>query len=74
MQSYKITEYTIWPKKKKKIEQLQKRSIKEISPFSRSRLSKEMILINEQQFMQLYLFHASLPQLHVMTTFSNLIS
>ena len=53
MQSYKITEYTIWPKKKKKIEQLQKRSIKEISPFSRSRLSKEMILINEQQFMQL---------------------
>ena len=53
MQRYKITEYTICIKKRKTLEQLQKRSKKEISPISRSKLSKEMILVNGQQFMQL---------------------
>ena len=38
---------------KEKIEQLQEKALKEISPFSRSKLSKEMFLVNRVQFMQL---------------------
>ena len=54
MQLYKITEYTIYLKKK--MSDCRKEAWKEISPFSRSKLSKEMMLVNGLLFMQLQFF------------------
>ena len=56
MKRYKITNTKSALRKGKKLSNYRKEAKKEISPFSRWILSKEMILVNEQQFMQLLTF------------------